>query len=101
MISSHHLTRVSPQTLHIAKWRRGKPRTARRKALAHDTAPYRGAVLFPAPEIAVYMESTHPNNVYKSATYLNIYGAFDPVRNSYKFFFLMMARPQLTKTFTT
>ena len=33
---------------------------------------------FPAPEIPAYMESTHPNNVYESATYLNICSAFDP-----------------------
>lgn len=58
------------------------------------------AVFFPVPENRVYAESTHPNNVYESATYLNVYGAFDPVRNSYAFFFPVTARPQLTETLT-
>jgi len=58
------------------------------------------AVFFPVPEIAVYAESTHPHNVYESATYLNICGGFDPVRNSYRFFFPVTARPQLIKTLT-
>lgn len=58
------------------------------------------AVLFPAPEIGMYEESTHPNKVYESATYLNMYGTFDPVRNSYAFFFPVTAQPQLTETLT-
>jgi len=40
------------------------------------------AVFFPVPEIAVYAESTHSNNVYESATYLNICGAFDSADSS-------------------
>jgi hypothetical protein len=37
---------------------------------------------FPAPEIRVYVESTHPNNVYETSTYLNICGAFAPADSS-------------------
>lgn len=50
-----------------------------------QTAPYAGPCCFPAPEIRVYVESTHPNNVYETSTYLNICGNHEPVRNAYGF----------------